>query len=132
MFSAIDTPTVPVPDWLAPDVIVANAALDVAVHAQPVLVVTPTDALRARARDAERRGRQREGARRWRRCGVGVAGDLRSEHDAHSINTTNAIGTTTTHGSRVVALVNDDKLSRSYSARKVTAGSTEAAARAGK
>lgn len=45
VFSATDTPTVPVPVWLAPEVMVANAALDVAVHAQPLLVVTPIEAL---------------------------------------------------------------------------------------
>src|SRR5688500_12403028 len=90
VFSAIDRPTVPDPDWLAPEVMEANAAFDVAVHAQPLLVVTPTDALapvlailNAVVDSAKV---QAVG------CGVGDDGDLDSEHDAHTINTTNAIG----------------------------------------
>jgi hypothetical protein len=41
-FAAYDTPTMPFPDPEAPDAIVANAAGDVAVQAQPAPAVTPT------------------------------------------------------------------------------------------
>ena len=90
VFSAIVTLTVPDPDWLAPDVIVANAAFEVAVHAQPLFVVTPTDALAPvpamLSAVVESANVQAVG---W---GVGAAGDRESEHDADTINTTSTIG----------------------------------------
>ena len=90
VFSAIDTATVPVPDWLAPDVMAANAAFDVAVHAQPLLVVTPTDALAPvpamLSAVVDNANVHAVG------CGVGDDGDRESEHDAPSVNTTTAIG----------------------------------------
>lgn len=90
VFSAIDKPTVPDPDWLAPDVIVANAAFEVAVHAQPLLVVTPTEALAPvlamLSAVVESVYVHAVG------CGVGDVGVLVSEQDAHSINTPTATG----------------------------------------
>ena len=90
VFSAIETPTVPVPDWLAPEVMVANVALDVAVHAQPLLVVTPTEALAPvlamLSVVVDSANVQPVGV------GVGDAGDLEVEHDAHTIKTINAAG----------------------------------------
>jgi hypothetical protein len=89
VFSAIDTATVPVPDWLAPDVMVANAAFDVAVHAQPLLVVTPTDALAAvpamLSAVVDSAYVHAVG------CGVGEDGDRESEHDAQRVNATTVI-----------------------------------------
>ena len=88
VFAAIDTPTVPVPDWLAPEVMVANAAFDVAVHAQPLLVVTPTEALAPvlamLSVVVDSVNVQPVGV------GVGDDGDLEVEHEAHAISTTNA------------------------------------------
>lgn len=90
VFSAIETPTVPVPDWLAPEAMVANAALDVAVHAQPLFVVTPTEALAPvlamLSAVVDSANAQVVGA------GVGDAGDLESEHEAHTIKATSALG----------------------------------------
>ena len=69
---------------------VANAAFDVAVHAQPLVVVTPTDALAPvlamLSAVVDKANVHAVG------CGVGDDGDLVSEQDAHTINTTNAIG----------------------------------------
>ena len=90
VFSAIDTPTVPVPVWLAPEVMVANAALDVAVHAQPLLVVTPIEALAPMpamlSAVVDSANVQAVGV------GVGDDGDRALEQDAHTIKTSNAIG----------------------------------------
>lgn len=87
VFSAIETPTVPVPAWLAPEVMVANAALDVAVHAQPLFVATPTEALAPvlamLSAVVDSANAQAVGV------GVGDAGDLESEQEAHTITTTN-------------------------------------------
>ena len=96
VFSAIETPTVPVPDWLAPEVMVANAAFDEAVHAQPALVVTPMEAMApvpAMVSDVDEIVKVQvvEGGVGEVGVGVGDAGDLESEQEAHTITTTNTI-----------------------------------------
>lgn len=89
VFSAIDTPTVPVPVWLAPEVMVANAALDVAVHAQPLLVVTPIEALAPRlamlSAVVDSVNVHAVG------CGLGDDGDRESEQDAQNSTARSAI-----------------------------------------
>ena len=45
LFSDTVTLTLPLPDWLVPEVMVTNAALEDAVHAQPVPAVTLSDAV---------------------------------------------------------------------------------------
>ena len=92
---------------------VANAALDVAVHAQPLLVVTPIEALAPvlamLSAVVDSANVQAVGGG----VGVGDDGDRESEHEAHTINDDERDRETKTHGSRVVALPTDDKLSRS-------------------
>ena len=69
---------------------VANVALDVAVHAQPLLVVTPIDALAPMlailSAVVESVNVHAVG------CGLGADGDRDSEQDTHSIKTKNVIG----------------------------------------
>ena len=92
VFSAIDTPTVPVPVWLAPDVMVAKAALEVAVHAQPLLVVTPIEALApmlamlSAVVDSANVHAVDGGV------GVGEDGDFSLEQETQKITARNAIG----------------------------------------
>ena len=90
VFSAIDTPTVPVPVWLAPEVMVANAALDVAVHAQPLLVVTPIEALAPMlamlSAVVDNVNVHAVGG-----CGLGDDGDGELEQDAQKITARSAI-----------------------------------------
>ncbi len=132
VFSAIDTPTVPVPVWLAPEVMVAKAALDVAVHAQPLLVVTPIEALAPMLAMLSAVVDSANVHAVVGGVGVGEDGDRELEQDAQTITDEERDRQTSTHGSSVVALTGPiSKLSR-YSARKVTAGSTDAADRAGR
>jgi hypothetical protein len=90
VFSATATTIEFVPDWLAPEVMVTNAAFDVAVHAQPLFVLTPTDTLApvlaTLSAVVESVKVHAVGG------GVGDAGDRVSEHAPHSITTTTAIG----------------------------------------
>ncbi len=76
---------------------VANAALDEAVHAQPALVVTPIEAMApvlATLSDTVETVKVQAVGCGVGEVGVGVgdAGDREVEHDAHTINTKNAIG----------------------------------------
>ena len=70
---------------------VANAALDVAVHAQPLLVVTPIEALAPMlamlSAVVDSANVHAVG------CGLGEDGVRESEHDTQNITATSAAGT---------------------------------------
>ena len=69
---------------------VANAALDVAVHAQPLLVVTPIEALAPMlamlSAVVDSANVHADG------CGLGADGDRELEQDAQQITASSAIG----------------------------------------